>query len=455
MNNFIERQLYQSHSKYSSLFLAQKICMLLAGSLSLITLSVWFVPALNQAFSDWLLMHPATAVCVLLSAIAILLIQKNQSILIIGFLSLSIFIISTITLFDFTGGEIYPFKIFQLQDNETELNDSMSAHTATFFCILAVSFIVSPQNNNNGKNIRDVLTLILISIVLVDFSSYFFNLTSLDDRLIKIHIDPVTFLSNCLLTFGNFVRGIHNGIFSPFIGYGISSYAARITLPWALLGPFAIISAMDYLAKIFGMSSQDQIAISAVLLSLMLFSIILWASTRIRYLENDLHKLALTDEMTGLYNHRAFCMLGKHAFLESLRNDSILVLLYFDLDGLKKINDSLGHQIGSEMIVEFTNLLKANFRRNETIARVGGDEFVVLSKQDEIGNALKRLANAAEAANKSGKNPYTISYSHGMVSGKAKDYASLDELLKKADALMYENKSKKKQQERLDLKAEV
>jgi len=200
---------------------------------------------------------------------------------------------------------------------------------------------------------------------------------------------------------------------------------------------------MDYLAQKFGISPQDKTAISAVLLSLMLFFIILWTSNRIRYLENDLHKMALTDEMTGLYNQRAFCILGKHAFLESQRNDSLLVLLYFDLDGLKKINDTLGHQIGSEMIIEFTNLLKANFRRNETIARLGGDEFVVLSKQNEIGIALKRLAEATEIANKKGK-PYIISYSHGLVAGKAKDYASIDELLKKADALMYENKSHKK-----------
>ena len=105
----------------------------------------------------------------------------------------------------------------------------------------------------------------------------------------------------------------------------------------------------------------------------MLFFIIVGVSNKISHLEDDLRKLVLTDEMTGLYNNRAFCILGKHAFLDSLRNDSLIVLLYFDLDGLKTINDTLGHQAGSEMIIEFANLLKANFRRNETIARIGGD----------------------------------------------------------------------------------
>jgi len=278
---------------------------------------------------------------------------------------------------------------------------------------------------------------------MVFFSGYFFSATSLYGHSTEILVDSYTFIAMCLLTYGNFVRGIHGGIFSSFMGFGISSYTARMTLPWALLGPFAIISAINYLSTVLGISLENRIALSATLLSLMLFFIIVGVSNKISHLEDDLRKLVLTDEMTGLYNNRAFCILGKHAFLDSLRNDSLIALLYFDLDGLKTINDTLGHQAGSEMIIEFANLLKANFRRNETIARIGGDEFVVLSQRNGIEVALKRLADATEAVNKKGK-PYTISYSHGKITGRAKDYQSLDDLLEQADALMYQNKSAKK-----------
>src|SRR5690606_27812698 len=123
---------------------------------------------------------------------------------------------------------------------------------------------------------------------------------------------------------------IHGGIFSSFMGFGISSYTARMTLPWALLGPFAIISAINYLSTVLGISLENRIALSATLLSLMLFFIIVGVSNKISHLEDDLRKLVLTDEMTGLYNNRAFCILGKHAFLDSLRNDSLIALLYFD-----------------------------------------------------------------------------------------------------------------------------
>ncbi|MCB1983810.1 MAG: GGDEF domain-containing protein [Burkholderiales bacterium] len=320
----------------------------------------------------------------------------------------------------------------------------MSVHAVIFFYLLGISFIIANKDQNHRNNLRDILTLLLIGMVLVIFSGYFFSATSLYGHSTEILVSFQTFICMCLLTFANFVRGIYGGIFSLFLGFGIGSYTARVALPWAIVGPFAIISAINYFSTPSGISQEIQIALSATLLSLMFFFIILWLSNKISHLEDNLQKLALTDEMTGLYNHRAFSILGKHVFLDSLRNDTNMILLYFDLDGLKKINDTLGHQIGSEMIIEFANLLKANFRRNETIARIGGDEFVVLSKKNEIDAALIRLADAIKAANCKSNKPYKISYSQGKIIGKAKDFASLDDLLTQADALMYENKKQKK-----------
>ncbi|WP_256250693.1 GGDEF domain-containing protein [Nitrosomonas sp. Nm51] len=281
-------------------------------------------------------------------------------------------------------------------------------------------------------------------MVLVIFSGYLFSATSLYSHSTETLISYHTFISMCLLTFANFIRGIDNGIFSLFLGSGIGNYTARIALPWAIIGPFAVISAINYFLDPRGASQEIQIALSATLLSLMFFFIIIWLSKKISHLENDLRTLALTDEMTGLYNLRAFSILGKQAFSESLRNGTMLSLLYFDLDGLKRINDTQGHQIGSEVIMEFANLLKANFRRNETIARIGGDEFVVLSKNRKIDAAAKRLAEAVNAANKRSNKNYRISYSEGKIIGKAEDFQSLDDLLTQADSLMYENKKNKK-----------
>lgn len=69
---------------------------------------------------------------------------------------------------------------------------------------------------------------------------------------------------------------------------------------------------------------------------------------------------------------------------------------------------------------------------------------MVLSKKNEIDAALIRLADAVNAANIKSNKPYKISYSQGKIIGKAKNFESLDDLLTKADALMYENKKQKK-----------
>ena len=444
MDKLLEQQLYQSSTTYSRLLFAQTTSMIVAGAIAVLTLCGWLIPSFGQVLpSSWWLMNPNTALCILFGAAAILLIQQNISIFVVRLCGVIIIFLASLTLYGYATGQSLSIETFLAQDESAQYPGRMSAHSAAFFCILGLSFIIAEKSQDHRNNLRDVLTLLLISLVLVFFSGYFFSATNLYGHSTEIHVDVHTFITMCLLTFGNFVRGIHGGIFSSFIGFGISSYTARTTLPWALLGPFVIISVISYLSTILGISRENQTALSATLLTLMLFFIIVRVSNKISLLEDDLRKLALTDEMTGLYNNRAFYIIGKNAFLDSLRNDTLLVLLYFDLDGLKKTNDTLGHQIGSEMIVDFTNLLKANFRRNETIARIGGDEFVVLSKQSAIEIALKRLAEATVAANKKGK-PYTISYSHGKIMGKAKDYQSLDELLKQADALMYENKSKKK-----------
>ncbi|SFL12864.1 diguanylate cyclase (GGDEF) domain-containing protein [Nitrosomonas aestuarii] len=446
MNNFLDHQFQQQNPRFlSRLFYAQTASMVLAGSIAIITLGGWLFPSIGALLpADWWLMKQNAALCILISAIAIILIRKNSNILIIRLCGLIVIILSTASLYGHTTGQSLPIETFLTTDNYAKFSGRITVHGAVFFCLLGFSFIVAKTDQKHRNNIRDIFTLLLIGMVLVIFSGYFFSATSLYGHSTETLVSFQTFFCMCLLTFANFVRGIQGGIFSLFLGLGIASYTARVTLPWTLIGPFAVISAINY----FSTTQEIRIALSATLLSLIFFFIILWLANRISYLENDLRKLALTDEMTGLYNHRAFCILGKQSFLESLRNDSVLILLYFDLDGLKKINDSLGHQIGSEMIIEFADLLKANFRRYETIARVGGDEFVVLSKQNQtdaaLDTALKRLADAVDAANSKSNKPYKISYSEGKITGRAKDFPSLDDLLTKADALMYENKRKKK-----------
>src|SRR5260370_41013960 len=95
--------------------------------------------------------------------------------------------------------------------------------------------------------------------------------------------------------------------------------------------------------------------------------------------ESALQSLSLVDELTGLYTRRGFLAVTEQYLDSFQRGDNGLVVLYADLDGLKGINDSLGHLEGDRALVRTAEILKEAFRSSDIIARLGGDEFVLLA----------------------------------------------------------------------------
>ena len=126
-----------------------------------------------------------------------------------------------------------------------------------------------------------------------------------------------------------------------------------------------------------------------------------------------------------------------------------LWLIYADMDGLKQINDTLGHEAGSQAIVQVSKILKESFRESDILARLGGDEFAVLSvgSDPEGGNImLARLQENLRAFNVQGKLPYPLAVSAGIVRIDPEQAASIETVLNEADRAMYEHKRNKKMQ---------
>src|SRR5579885_3216035 len=96
-------------------------------------------------------------------------------------------------------------------------------------------------------------------------------------------------------------------------------------------------------------------------------------------LERELRSLALTDDLTGLYNRRAFLTLASQQMKLSRRKGKSLLLFFADVDGLKRINDEFGHQAGDLAIARTAEALERSFRKSDIVARIGGDEFVALA----------------------------------------------------------------------------
>lgn len=168
--------------------------------------------------------------------------------------------------------------------------------------------------------------------------------------------------------------------------------------------------------------------------------------TQRKEMEEMLQTLAIVDELTGLFNRRGFFTLAEQQLKIATRREREMILLYADLDKLKLINDNLGHAEGDRALQETAKILKNTFRESDIIARIGGDEFVVLAVETPESNARilsSHLQGNLEAYNSKRSLPYRLSLSIGTAHFDPASSTTLKELLTQADAVMYEQKREK------------
>jgi two-component system cell cycle response regulator len=162
--------------------------------------------------------------------------------------------------------------------------------------------------------------------------------------------------------------------------------------------------------------------------------------------EEVIHNQSITDELTDLFNRRGFFTLAEQQLEIASRTGREMVLLFADLDKLKGINDTLGHAEGDRALREVSKILKNTFRESDIIARIGGDEFVVLAVETPQSNAgiiQDHLQRHLDTYNAEENVPYKLSLSLGIVRFDPCVPANIDELLTQADAVMYAQKKGK------------
>lgn len=165
-----------------------------------------------------------------------------------------------------------------------------------------------------------------------------------------------------------------------------------------------------------------------------------------RKAERRIRRLSLIDELTGLYNRRGFFLLVEQELKLTEHRDLPFSLFFMDIDNLKEINDSLGHDMGDQVIIDMTQHLNGCFRKADILARLGGDEFTcfALASKGEAKLVVERLEVAIAAFNRLEKRPYKLSVSVGHVSYDDYQDLSLRHLIKQADEKMYEQKASKR-----------
>ncbi len=166
-----------------------------------------------------------------------------------------------------------------------------------------------------------------------------------------------------------------------------------------------------------------------------------------KQIEAKVVRLSLTDELTGLNNRRGFLMQAEQMLKLVHRVHTHGWIIYIDLDGLKQVNDTLGHDAGDQLIISAAKVLRESFRDSDVVGRIGGDEFVVFATGNSTP-ALEikdRIAQNIEHRNRCFPGDPPLVMSIGVIRCEPHALNSLEDMIHQADAAMYIEKRRKRE----------
>ena len=162
-------------------------------------------------------------------------------------------------------------------------------------------------------------------------------------------------------------------------------------------------------------------------------------------LNRKLMELSMHDAMTGLLNRMGYRKLGYQVYIENRRNGYQTAIIFADINSLKMINDNFGHLHGNLAIKTFAEIIQKNYPSDWLAIRYGGDEYLIIGSNTTEENVRQYCESAAQGLKERSKKmklPYELSASFGYQIIDANTKLTLDEAVRQADELMYQQKVK-------------
>jgi diguanylate cyclase (GGDEF)-like protein len=426
----------------------RRVCLAAAAIVAGLTLFVWFFPSLGSFLpGSWRLMTATTALGLLLSALSFEFSESRYTIRtyrISQLLALLAALLGAAILAEYAlhisdGIErLLPFD----PKSTSPWPDRPSPQTAAGLALLGITSALMRVRARIVVHIADLIAICLGLLVLVMVSGEIFGAMRFSGLSPITRTSPQTLVCLTLLTLTAFLRRAEVGIFSIFLGHGIGSRIARTLAPVLLVLSFLRELGRSNLLMVLQVPERYAAAILASVATVVSLVLLVFLAWRINQMEMEIQDLSLRDALTGLYNLRGFNLLAEQSLRLAHRNQLPFSVLFVDLDNLKQINDSLGHDTGSAFLTEMGEILTATFREIDVLGRIGGDEFAVVCQCShvEISIAAERLQAACALRNREAGRLRPLSFSVGLATTVEHEKESLKDILVRADKAMYQEK---------------
>jgi diguanylate cyclase (GGDEF)-like protein len=434
----------------AKLAVLQQACLGVVALIALMVFASWLFPQVTAYLpSAMTRMSIPTALTVLLCALSLAISESSShlSLPIAGrYIAAQAEVLAVLTLLEAIYRQFPAVDTLLEADRAPGNTGGLPVHSPAAFALLSLTIMLVSARGHVWRRIADLLVPVMCLTGLVLLSENLFGAFGLVRLSANNMISPLLLMCLVLLTWVIAMRQTEHGVWSIFVGAGIGSRIARGFAPVLLVIPFLIevartrIVPKDLVPEQYGAAILTSLAAG---MSMLLLLVLVW---RINSMEKEIHDLTLRDELTGLYNMRGFYLLGEQTLRLAQRAELPFSVLFIDLDGLKRINDDLGHNTGSAYLAETGELVMNCFRETDVKGRFGGDEFVVAGQFSMVGIELAatRLKSMADAQNQKNPRKHPLSLSAGWVTLDHPSNESLKELVRRADEAMYRDKRAKK-----------